>query len=176
LTQKIDIILSPTNFGPHIAAIIPAQVLERLLECPDAVLTFSTICFPKHEHADQPHPLDLLRMRGERPCRRQNGNSFNEGASSHRRPQGSGLCGKCFGVMRLHQEFAVGGMGFRERFAPHQSRAADVRFGSKADIAAPPTNVRFTPKSGHCGARLACPLCANSGHSATCSAGKLFET
>jgi hypothetical protein len=26
----------------------------------------------------------------------------------------------------------------------------DVRFGSKADIAAPPTNVRFTPKSGHC--------------------------
>jgi hypothetical protein len=27
--------------------------------------------------------------------------------------------------------------------------AADVRFGSKADIAASPTNVRFTPKSGH---------------------------
>src|SRR5262249_1395163 len=25
----------------------------------------------------------------------------------------------------------------------------DVRFGSKADIAAFPTNVRFTPKSGH---------------------------
>jgi len=24
-----------------------------------------------------------------------------------------------------------------------------VRFGSKADIAAPPTNVRFTPNSGH---------------------------
>jgi hypothetical protein len=26
---------------------------------------------------------------------------------------------------------------------------ANVRFGSKADIAAPPINVRFTPKSGH---------------------------
>jgi hypothetical protein len=25
----------------------------------------------------------------------------------------------------------------------------DVRFGSKADIAASPTDVRFTPKSGH---------------------------
>jgi hypothetical protein len=25
----------------------------------------------------------------------------------------------------------------------------NVRFGSKADIEAPPTNVRFTPKSGH---------------------------
>jgi len=27
----------------------------------------------------------------------------------------------------------------------------DVRFGSKADIAVPPPNVRFTPKSGHRG-------------------------
>jgi len=27
--------------------------------------------------------------------------------------------------------------------------------------------VRFTPKSGHCGARPACPLCAKSGHRAT---------
>ena len=26
---------------------------------------------------------------------------------------------------------------------------ADVRFGSKADIAARPRNVRFTPESGH---------------------------
>jgi hypothetical protein len=26
---------------------------------------------------------------------------------------------------------------------------ADVRFGSKADIATSPTNVRFTPESGH---------------------------
>ena len=27
--------------------------------------------------------------------------------------------------------------------------AADVRFGSKADIEAPPPDVRFTPNSGH---------------------------
>jgi hypothetical protein len=27
--------------------------------------------------------------------------------------------------------------------------AGHVRFGSKADIATSPTNVRFTPKSGH---------------------------
>ena len=31
---------------------------------------------------------------------------------------------------------------------------ADVRFGSKADIGACPGHVRFTPKSGHCGAKL----------------------
>src|SRR6516225_10124834 len=29
------------------------------------------------------------------------------------------------------------------------SRSPNLRFGSKADIAASPTNVRFTPKSGH---------------------------
>jgi hypothetical protein len=28
-------------------------------------------------------------------------------------------------------------------------RAADVRFGSKADICTAPAHVRFTPKSGH---------------------------
>jgi hypothetical protein len=37
---------------------------------------------------------------------------------------------------------------------------------SKADIATGPSNVRFTPKSGHSRLRLECPLCANSGHSA----------
>jgi hypothetical protein len=48
---------------------------------------------------------------------------------------------------RLHQGFATGEMGLRGQFARQQSLAAHVRFGSKADIAAPPTNVRFTPKS-----------------------------
>jgi hypothetical protein len=38
-----------------------------------------------------------------------------------------------------------------------------VRFGSKADIAAPPRNVRFAPESGHQQSALGCPLCANSG-------------
>jgi hypothetical protein len=32
--------------------------------------------------------------------------------------------------------------------------AGYVRFGSKADIGSPLIDVRFTPKSGHCGARL----------------------
>jgi hypothetical protein len=39
----------------------------------------------------------------------------------------------------------------------------NVCFGSKADIAASPTNVRFTPKSGHWNSVAACPLCAKSG-------------
>jgi hypothetical protein len=44
--------------------------------------------------------------------------------------------------------------------AVQQSRKADVRFGSKADIEARPTDVRFTPESGHCGAQRARLLCA----------------
>ena len=43
-------------------------------------------------------------------------------------------------------------------------RSAFVRFGSKADILRCGSDVRFTPKSGHSRLRLACPLCANSGH------------
>ena len=39
------------------------------------------------------------------------------------------------------------------------TRGANVRFGSRADIALARRHVRFTPESGHCGAQLACPLC-----------------
>jgi hypothetical protein len=40
----------------------------------------------------------------------------------------------------------------------------DVRFGSKADIAAFRNDVRFTPESGHVRCTSACLLWANSGH------------
>ena len=46
-------------------------------------------------------------------------------------------------------------------------RPSNVRFGSKADIAALPTNVRFTPNSGHRNSVTACPLCAKSRHGAS---------
>jgi len=45
-------------------------------------------------------------------------------------------------------------MGFDGHFAQQQFQATNVRFGSKADIEARPSNVRFTPKSGHGSARL----------------------
>src|SRR5215469_9114894 len=47
----------------------------------------------------------------------------------------------------------------------HDEVATHVRYGSKADIAAFPTHVRFTPKSGHRNSVGECPLCAKSGHS-----------
>src|SRR5262245_26120943 len=39
-----------------------------------------------------------------------------------------------------------------------------VRLGSKADICAAKSHVRFTPESGHVRCTSACPLWANSGH------------
>src|SRR5215467_13864937 len=52
---------------------------------------------------------------------------------------------------------------------------AHVRFGSKADIEAPSTDVRFTPKSGHWNSVARCPLCAKSGHSALRQRLALFD-
>ena len=45
----------------------------------------------------------------------------------------------------------------------------NVRFGSKADICAAITHVRFTPESGLLQCTSACPLCAKSRHRATYS-------
>jgi hypothetical protein len=44
-------------------------------------------------------------------------------------------------------------------------RMAHVRFGSEADIEARQSDVRFTPKSGHCLVLLGCPLCGTFRHS-----------
>ena len=50
-----------------------------------------------------------------------------------------------------------------------QNDAANVRFGSKADIASRPRHVRYSPQSGHSSARFACPLSASSGsHDTNC--------
>jgi hypothetical protein len=49
----------------------------------------------------------------------------------------------------LQQGFATGEMGINDQFALQTSWIAHVRFGSKADISACLSNVRFTPKSGH---------------------------
>ena len=56
--------------------------------------------------------------------------------------------------LRLQQGFATHGMGSGRHFAWQQSPEPNVRFGSLANIAASPRNVRFAPKSGQrtCGA------------------------
>jgi len=50
-------------------------------------------------------------------------------------------------------------MGF-DRHSPRNNRQSRM---SALGHAAPPSNVRFTPKSGHWNSAAQCPLCAKSG-------------
>jgi hypothetical protein len=54
--------------------------------------------------------------------------------------------------------------GIQLHFAKQQFVRPNVRFGSKADIEGPASDVRFTPKSGHWNSVVECPLCAKSRH------------
>ena len=56
------------------------------------------------------------------------------------------------GDRRFDRVGAVGGCAAVSATQDVMGRSsADVRFGSKADIREGTTDVRFTPKSGHCG-------------------------
>ena len=61
----------PAIVNLHIAAVGPAQFLQPLHERSEACLPFRIVCCERHEHADAPHALALLRTCGKRPsgCR-----------------------------------------------------------------------------------------------------------
>jgi hypothetical protein len=63
----LEIAPAPAVFDPHVAAFGPAQSLQLLPEPRDAGLIFRIVRGCGHDHADAPHSLALLRMRGERP-------------------------------------------------------------------------------------------------------------
>jgi len=60
----------PANVDPHVAADSPAQLLQALQKRRDAGLPVRIVSGRADEHADAPHPLRLLRARGERPRHR----------------------------------------------------------------------------------------------------------
>jgi hypothetical protein len=107
--------------------------------------------------------FDLNQSARKRPNNHRTGNSFDEIASPHRLPQGSGPRQL---RRRLQQGFATGEMGFRGQFARQQSRAAHVRFGSLAAAPADGGHVRFTPESCRGCRRPARQLRAKSGQRA----------
>jgi hypothetical protein len=69
------------------------------------------------------------------------GGAIDEIASSHRLAQAHDRV--------ITSAFYDRRNGVQGQFAQQQSETADVRFGSKADIAVSWSNVRFTPESGH---------------------------
>jgi hypothetical protein len=66
----INVIAVPTKVHPHVAAIGPTQVRKRLRERGDATLPLKIVFVKRHEHADAPHAVALLRPRHYRQCRR----------------------------------------------------------------------------------------------------------
>jgi hypothetical protein len=60
----------PAVVDPHVAAVDPTQLLQSLQERRDASLGYRMVLAERHEHANAPHPLRLLRPCRERPrCR-----------------------------------------------------------------------------------------------------------
>src|SRR5262249_1066909 len=68
---------------PHIAANIPAQFLQALVERCKSILTLRVIRSPVHEDANPPQTFRLLRARRERPRGRRAAQQRDELASSH---------------------------------------------------------------------------------------------
>src|SRR6516162_4027501 len=60
----------PPKVNPHVAAISPTQARKRLSERREARLPHGIVFVIRHEHADTPYAVALLRPRRERPRRR----------------------------------------------------------------------------------------------------------
>src|SRR5262249_15124421 len=69
-SYPIDVTAAPTKVHPHVAAIGPTQVRKRLHERRLAKLHLRIVFVERHEHADAPYAVALLRTRRERPRRR----------------------------------------------------------------------------------------------------------
>jgi hypothetical protein len=63
----IDVIAVPPKVHPHVAAIGPTQVRKRLRERRDVSLPHGIVFVARHEHADAPYAVALLRARRKRP-------------------------------------------------------------------------------------------------------------
>jgi hypothetical protein len=70
LAQGIGIGRCPANVNPHVAAVDPTQLLQRLKECPSTGLILGIVRGAGHKQADGPHPVGLLSNCGDRPNNR----------------------------------------------------------------------------------------------------------
>jgi hypothetical protein len=73
----------PTALDPYVAAVGPAQLLQRLHERCHPALRLWIVGSKVHEHADPPHPFGLLRPRRERPRRNRAAEQRHELPPSH---------------------------------------------------------------------------------------------
>ena len=68
--HPVDVAGGPTNVHPQIAAIGPTQLRKPLRERGEPGLSLRIVFVARHQHADPPHAVGLLRARRQRPRRR----------------------------------------------------------------------------------------------------------
>jgi hypothetical protein len=79
---RLHIARRPANVDPDIAALRPPKLLESLAQCRDESLSFQITVGIRHQHADSPHPVRLLRVRDKGP-RGRTADQIDEIAPSH---------------------------------------------------------------------------------------------
>jgi len=84
--NSVVVATSPSIVDHHIGARSPSELLQAADECLFSSLLFGIAFIGREEHADPPHPLGLLRARGEWPSRRRATEERDELASLHGRP------------------------------------------------------------------------------------------
>src|SRR5262249_35679558 len=81
--DPIRIIGAPAKFDPEIAAFSPPQLRKRTPESCEPRLRSPIALRIGHQHADQPHPVRLLRTRRKRPRNRRAAEHRDERAPFH---------------------------------------------------------------------------------------------
>src|SRR5207237_9514945 len=123
----------PASVDSAVAALRPAELLERLAECSDPSLSFRVALSIGHQHAYTAAPFGLLRARRERP-RRRAGDERDELAALHSitsSARTSTPCGtvmpSAFAVLRLMTiSYLVGACtGSSSGFSPLRMRSTE---------------------------------------------------
>src|SRR3954454_15243542 len=73
----------PARVDPDVAGLRPSELLQSLPESRDAGLAFRIAISIRHQHADAPHTVRLLRACPERPSSRRAAEKRDEIAPSH---------------------------------------------------------------------------------------------
>ena len=81
--QSVGIAAGSAVIDPDVLTIGPTQLLQRLLECGEAGLSFRVLRGQIHEYADPPHALGLLRAQTASSTRRRAAEKRDELAPPH---------------------------------------------------------------------------------------------
>ena len=73
-----DVTASPAVIDLEIAALAPTELVETLPKYRNARTCVRVVLGGRHQHADAPHPIGLLRMRTKRPRERRAAKCGNE--------------------------------------------------------------------------------------------------